>query len=622
MASMLNHVMSVEYGVDREFVSFMDDIVRFRDPRGNSKYFDSINEFRREIINRGEQGYGLISTAKYHAQRNKNFTTQAFIDSRSRVYHRGYLTPTGGEVARPFLNSGKSIRMTPEALDELEIQIGAMIGPGTEALTQAGRKAIFNRNKDKVIELGNIIQSTTQRDRRIREFLEHPLIRSEKGKEVPKMARLALEYSRIQKHLDSGKPLSNYRTKLMIENDASSSGAQIIGLSTGDRAVAQASNVLATPQKNRLYDLVAIDTINDPEFLKIPALRDANLTWEDLADAAKGQNMVGFYGAGAATKTMRVSKGLKEVLEDKDFLVITKETLNPNLRIVDGQIKVAERLGATSTVEELKLFRKELVELINKNEPVGRTLLKQAQDIHPDVGDFVEKLTNARKGIIGPKEFSEISRIMSKNLSQRAPVTDKFINYWKEVATIFVNETQKVDIPWVTFDGKIVTQRYRPKIQERIEFRDPVTNRRIINIYESSAEDGKLLGKGSLNDARIGLGVNGNHSNDAVIVRRFHLWGRKNNVDTGTIHDAFFTNISEARRAKDALRTIYADALEGDTIRKTLREMRKQGLSRKSYNELLQKAISLGLIDPPNKITRKDILAPIKDGEDWYGIGP
>jgi hypothetical protein len=100
------------------------------------------------------------------------------------------------------------------------------------------------------------------------------------------------------------------------------------------------------------------------------------------------------------------------------------------------------------------------------------------------------------------------------------------------------------------------------------------------------------------------------------------LWGRKNGVETATIHDAFFTNIGEARRAKNALRTIYADALEGDTIRKTLREMRRQGLSQKSYNELLRKAKEQGLIDPPNKITRKDILAPIREGEDWYGIGP
>jgi len=207
-------------------------------------------------------------------------------------------------------------------------------------------------------------------------------------------------------------------------------------------------------------------------------------------------------------------------------------------------------------------------------------------------------------------------------MSKRAPVTDNFINYWKKVSVRYVTETEKVDIPWVTFDGKIMTQRYRPQIQERIEFRDPVSGRLVKNIYETSAEDGRLLGKGSITDARIGLGVNGNHSNDAVLVRKFHLWGRKNNIPTGTIHDAFFTNIGDVEKAKRALRTIYADALEGDTIRKTLKEMRKQGLSRKSYNELLKEAKELGLIDPPNKITRKEILEPDTDFKEWYGIGP
>jgi hypothetical protein len=260
--------------------------------------------------------------------------------------------------------------------------------------------------------------------------------------------------------------------------------------------------------------------------------------------------------------------------------------------------------------------------MVNKSTPVGRELLKQAQDIHPDTAVFVEKIMNAPKGLVGPKDFAEISRIMSKNLARRAPVTDNFITFWKKVAKDFVTDTGKVDIPWVTFDGKIMTQRYRPKIQERIEFTDPVTGRKIANIYEASAEDGKLIGKASIQDASIGLGVNGNHSNDAVIVRRFHLWGKKNNVGTGTIHDAFFTNIGHAEAAKQALRTIYADALDGDTIRKTLKKMRDEGLSGAKYREFLALAKKQGLIDPPNKITRKDILADIPEGEDWYGIGP
>src|SRR6056300_1803932 len=276
--------------------------------------------------------------------------------------------------------------MSEEALDELKIQIGAMIGPGTEALTQYGRREIFRRHEKDLIKLGEILQSTTQRDRRIREFLEHPLIKNLEGAEVPKMTRMALEYKRIDDHLKSGRPIESYRTRLMIENDASSSGAQIIALSTGDRKIAEASNVLATKQKNRLYDLVAMDTVNDPEFLKIPALRDANLTWEDLAKAAKSQNMVSFYGAGAATKTANIANKLSKVLDDRGFITVTKGNLSEKLRIIDGKIKVADRIGATTVSDELAAFRKELVELINKNEPVGRTLLKQAQDIHPDVG--------------------------------------------------------------------------------------------------------------------------------------------------------------------------------------------------------------------------------------------
>jgi len=626
IARALNHASNTQYEMDPEFFNFMDDVVRFRDPRGNSKYYDDINEFRHEILKRGEQGYGLMAAGRYHTNLGKPFKTRIRIDSRGRIYHKGYLTPTGGELVRPFLNSAQKVGMTPAALDELQIQLGVMIGSGQEALTQSGRRSIFLRHEKEILELGKILTETTQRDRRIREFLEHPLIKGHKAKEVPKMARLALEYYRIHKHVDGNfnnlNLLKSYKTQLMIENDASSSGAQIIALSTGDRAIAQASNVLATPQKNRLYDLVAIDTINDPEFRKIPAFRDANLTWEDLAGAAKKQNMVTFYGAGEATKAARVAEGLSEILEDLDYVVITKNELNPILRKVDYAIKEADKLGAVSTVSRLKAFRSELVNSINNNRPVGRTLLLEAEAIHPDVEDFVLTLTNTRKGLLGPQDFSTLSKIMTNNLQKRAPITGEFINFWKKVAKIYVQDTKKVDIPWVTFDGKIMMQRYRGKSQERIEFIDPVTGRKVANIYEGTVSDGNLRGSHAFQDASIGLGVNGNHSNDAVIVRQFHNWGRKNNIGTGTIHDAFFTNIGHADSAKKALRTIYADALGGDTVRKTLEEMRRQGLSYFKYLSLLNEAKKRGLINPKDKITRKDILSPIKEGEDWYGIGP
>jgi SPP1 gp7 family putative phage head morphogenesis protein len=625
-ADMLNHTMSVKYEVDNEFSAFMDDVVRFRDPRGNVKKYDDLNDFRKLILTRGDQGYSFMQTVKYHRDNGKPFSVIANIDGRGRVYYQGYLTPTGGEVVRPFINTSKAENLSVEAFQELMIQTGAMIGPATEALTQAGRMEIFLRNEKDILSLGRLMMETTQRDRRIREYLEHPLIRSMDAEEIAKISRLAIEYARIHKHVNGDftnvNKLTSYKTKLMIENDASSSGAQIIGLSTKDRSIAINSNVLPTDQKNRLYDLVAMDTISDPEFQKITALRDANIQWTDLQKAAKAQNMVSFYGAGKATQAANIEAKFASVLEEKGYTVVTREELRGVTNIIDKSIKDAEYLGADNTVFGLKQLKRELNEVVEGESPVGNELLQHARDSHPDVEAFVDKLMNARGGLVGPQDFKAVSEIMSRKLAERAPVTQKFVQFWKEAAKAYVDETQKVDIPWVTFDGKTLYQRYRPKVQTSIEFYDKEANRMVRNIYEDKAEDATLLGKASLMRAGIGMGVNGNHMNDASIVRQFHLWGRKNNVETATIHDAFFTNIGLAAKSKGALREIYADALDGNTIEETLKALKREGLSDKTYRELRQKAIQDGLIDPPNKITRKDILAPIPKGKDWYGIGP
>ena len=309
-------------------------------------------------------------------------------------------------------------------------------------------------------------------------------------------------------------------------------------------------------------------------------------------------------------------------MSEKGYTVITRDELRPVLKTIDKAIKDAEYLGAENVVLGLKQTRKELLEVVNNEIDIGTDLIKAARDIHPDVSEFVDKLTNVRVGLIGPSEFKQVSAIMSKHLAERAPITGKFVQFWKQAGKLYIDETKKVDIPWVTFDGKVLYQRYRPKVQTVIDFIDPVTGRRVRNIYQDSVTDGNLKGKSSVIRASIGLGVNGNHMNDAAIVRRFHLWGKKNNVPTATIHDAFFTNIGDATKAKFALREIYADALEGDTIRNTLKRMRDDGMSEKTYQLLLARAKEDGLIDPPNKITRADILAPIPKGMDWYGIGP
>lgn len=326
--------------------------------------------------------------------------------------------------------------------------------------------------------------------------------------------------------------------------------------------------------------------------------------------------------AGEATKSANVTKELVKILDGKGYLTVTRADMREQLRIIDMQTVVAEKMGADNVVGKLKAFRGELIDLVQNEQSNAMALIQDAAAISEDTLAFVEKFTNARKGLVGPDDFQQVSKIMSEHLSARAPVTDTFINFWKSTAETFIKETKSTDIPWVTFDGKLMMQRYRPKLQERIEFKDPVTGRRVMNIYQTEASDGALLGKGSITKARTGLGVSGNHANDASIVRQFHLWGERNNVSTGTIHDAFFTNLSQADDARSALRNIYADSLDGKTIQNTLKAMKKAGLSNRTYKALIKEAKQLGLIDPPNAITRKDILAPIPKGMDWYGVGP
>ena len=728
---MLNHTMSTQYTVDYEFGTFMDELARFRDDRGRVKEFDDLNKWRQLIIQRGDQGYGFLQTVRYHTHSGVPFSVPAQIDGRGRVYYVGYLSPTGGEVARPFLNSAKSYAFGKSELRELMLQTGALIGPATDALTQAGRLEIFAKHEADILSLGRLLMAKTQRQQKMRDYLSHPLILEMDAEEVPKITRLALEYARVYDHtggnlnlltgysegsgstythmgvtrsvdsllalaarstpkqvsvnklswvldhttidparvaaadytvpvvvtrmadgelvvldgahrlaaamrdgkttipmrlvdehmLDAKIPsIKPYRTQLMIENDASSSGAQIIGLSTGDRDISINSNVLATSKKNRLYDLVAMDTAADPRLREIPAFRHVEITWEDLQKAAKSANMVAFYGAGDATQAANIEAKFASVLGKKGLTVITKDEMRSMKRSVDKAIKDAEYAGAEDAYRDLVQLRKELMSSLNDEAPLGRQAAKAAREVSPDVALVVDKLQSNR--VVRPKDFDAVAALMSEHLGERAPVTKKFTKFWNEAAKLYIQDTNSTDIPWVTFDGKTLVQRYRVTEQSSIEWYDPVTKRMVRNIYEERAKDGVLRGKSSIANARIGTGVNGNHMNDATIVRQFHLWGAKNDVPTATIHDAFFTSISHVDSSKAALREIYADASESDTIRNTLRAMRKNGMSESSYRELLARAIEDGLVDPPNKITRSDVLAPIPSGKDWYGIGP
>ena len=204
------------------------------------------------------------------------------------------------------------------------------------------------------------------------------------------------------------------------------------------------------------------------------------------------------------------------------------------------------------------------------------------------------------------------------------------------------------NVPWVNFDGKILEQNYTQSFEEKLVYKDKfgnwVTN--ILQIPQKTSAswlDETLNKSGKINDiadvtkARTAYGVNGNHSNDAVLVKRFHLWGERENVPTSTIHDAFFTNAADMMRARGALRSTYADVLEAGSIKATLDEMLKRGLSREKYDAYIAEAIELGLIPVAGRskvggklltekdiLKKEDILRNIKEdfseNYGWYGV--
>lgn len=331
--------------------------------------------------------------------------------------------------------------------------------------------------------------------------------------------------------------------------------------------------------------------------------------------------MISLYGAGQGGQTARVAVELANVLNKKGFTVATRSDFLSVRKKIDLRIKEAEALGALDTVNELKGIRKELEELIGSQTKVAdSSLMLAAQEIDSEVANFVSKYTDTRSPRIGPENFKVVARILSEKLAERAPVTQVYIDFWKRVATDYAKTTGKVDIPWVTFDRKTFVQKYRPKVQYEVRFYDPESRRYVRNIYQMTSPNGKLLGKGSVGDVRLGLAVNGNHSLDASLLRMYHLEGRQKGLNTASIHDAIFHNINELDDGTEMFFHAYQRARDADNIRWTLEAIRKAGLPEELYRQYLAEAERLGFFD--NGFTSEEILRPLRAGEDRYGIGP
>jgi SPP1 gp7 family putative phage head morphogenesis protein len=762
----INWMGSTKYKIDEDFYDFIEKLLYFKDDRGNAKKYDDLNHYRKYITTRGDS-YERFKSMQWLRQKGIAFSNHPFIDSRARVYDRGFISPQAGESFRPFLNTDKEQILGKEGYDAFTDQIGSFLGGlsdffegNYDSLTFKGRQQIAKKWWTDLVKIGNSMIKAKPND--IRFILEHPMTSQIDGEELGKFFRFAVESAKIDNHLKDGGTVDTYKTALAMEQDASSSGAQIIALTTRNKQLAELSNVVPTNHKKRLYDEIAASTWNDPRFKTINERLGLNL--KDLQKAAKAQNMVTFYGAGERTGILNVEGKLSKALgKQENTLVVTAGDRDKVLNEISARIARVERYSE-GDAEELRQLRAQVRDIFNKGMDPGDDIMHELYFLDPKTKDLVDKLSQQYESVITPDDFKGIARIMSEHLAEQVPILKDFTRYfgrlaedflinskpsnteidWKTVAEISLRGEEKkraklprpiaellglpantpiseqllqkfpswnpnsglatllfgaqipetrlvgktlfkidvgklgdlfkgakdlekassvtiaradlnkvpnawTNVPWVNFDGKVLEQSFTQSFEERLVYRDETGNwvTNILHIPQKTEatwwdqvfnKDGKINDIANATKARTAYAVNGNHSNDAVIVKKFHLWGRKNNIATSSIHDAFFTNIADLLKGRNALKDIYAQTLEKNVVKMVLDEMLARGLPKDIYQQYLDEAIDKGLIPVPGKsviggkvISKDDILTPedireeipfdFEENYGWYGVG-
>jgi hypothetical protein len=750
-----------EYRIDEDYYDAIHRLLYFQDDRGRAAHYNEANEYRKYIAQRGD-AYERFKAMEWFRKSGKPFSNQAFVDHRARIYERGLIGPQAGETFRPFLNTKDAKKFSPEEFNDFQDQIGSFIGGLSDffegrqnSLTILGRQAIAAHWRPELVKLGHHLRRGKPND--LRAVIDSEIASKVDGEELGKFYRFAIEMSKLDDYLKgdytkrSLERLRDYDISLALEQDASSSGAQIIALTTKNKQLAELSNVVPTNQKRRLYDEIAAATYNDPRFRKLNERLGLGL--KDLQKAAKAQNMVTFYGAGERTGILNVEGKLAKILgKDGNTLVVKASDRDTVLDEIDARIARIEKFDPLGAAE-MRVLRQNVRDMFNKGVDPGDDIMEGLYFLDPATRELVNKMTRSYERVVTPDDFKLIANIMSEQLAEQVPILKDFTKFfgrlaeaylknakpstsdfdWKTIAKIQLRGTRKkgyvlpdfaskllglkpgqavseqflqrfsfwnpqgglndliygvdtpstrrtgakyfkveilgglktlnevefftanklpkswTNVPWVNFDGKTIEQNFTQSFEERLMYRDR-NGQWVNNILqvpqktEATWWEQVINKSGKINDiadatkARTAFAVNGNHSNDATLVKQFHLWGKATGVQTSTIHDAFFTNAADMLKARQALRQIYARALKGEAVKKTLDEMRSRGLPKEIYDEFLNEAIDSGLIPIVGRsrvggkllteediLTTDDILEEVPEGfmsnRGWYGVG-
>jgi len=665
MVDALNWTANAKYRVDPDFYDFTQKLLYFKDDKGKTEFYDNLNDYRKYIASRGDT-YERFKSMAFFRGTGESFSNHPFLDHRARIYDRGFIGPQSGEAYRCFLNTDQEKVLGVEGYKNWKDQVGQFLGGLNDefegnynSLTITGRQKIADYWNPELVKIGNLMLRNKPDD--IRKILENSMVAKVDGEELGKFYRFAIESAKIDNHLKLNLGLDTYKTALALEQDATSSGAQVIALTTRNKQLAELSNVIPTTQKKRLYDEIALLTYNDPRFKKINEA--IGLTERDLRVAAKQQNLVTLYGAGPRTASLGVEKKLAKILEkETGTLVVKASDRNTIIGEINARIARYERFDPEIT-NSLKALKQNVLDVFNKGLSPDDELMQQLFFLDSKAKDLLNKMTLQYDKSVIPGDFTGIAKIMSEHLKEQVPIIRNFTSWfgrlaqdyllnakssdadfdWKSVAKadlvgikpdkknkkgkwinergyilpkeisillglpnnvpiseqilkrfgawvpngnlhdiiyginapmtrrigakylkvepLELKEVFKIEVftanklpktwtnaPSVNFDGKIIEQNFTQEFQERLVYKDKegkwTTNLLQIPQKTEATWWEELINKeGKINDiadaskARTSYGVSVNHSNDSVLVKQFHMWGKKNNIATSTIHD-------------------------------------------------------------------------------------
>lgn len=458
MVDALNWASQTKYKVDNDFYDFTKKLLYFQDDRGAAKKYNELNEYRKYIASRGD-AYERFKAMDWLRGNDSAFSNNAFIDHRARIYDRGLISPQSGETFRPFLNTAEAKNFSPEDYSNFRDQIGAFLGGLNDtlegrynSLTFTGRQKIADKWHPELVKLGNQMLSAKPAD--LRAILDSDFVALIDGEELGKFFRFAIEQAKIDNYLISDYSIASleklraYKISLALEQDASSSGAQIIALTTKNKQLAELSNVLPTTQKRRLYDEIAAATYNDPRFRALN--EKLGLNEKDLRKAAKAQNMVTFYGAGEKTGILNVEGKLSKILgKDTDTLVVKASDRDIVLNEISARIARYEKFDP-DTADELRALRSDVKDVFNKGLDPGDEIMSQLYFLDPKTRELVDKMTMAYERVVTPDDFKAIAKLMSEHLSEQVPILKDFTKFFGRLAEEYLvhSKPSTADFDW------------------------------------------------------------------------------------------------------------------------------------------------------------------------------